>query len=622
MPRVRSLVRGQRPSGGVVAPSGDRAHPRLLARAGRRIPRHAPDARWDAGRPVGSRPADARCGGGTRHSHRRGARLRRPSAGIVHGRVSPPTACCSTPPAMPTSPTSRSARPDPIQNRGRRRARPRRHGAGMPGGAIRPPLPTSWPVAWRRPVDPRWRSSCRCSSPRSREPTPPWSRRSEPVQGSAGVRRGRRRRLLRPCRSRRRDPRPARQRRPARTAACSSSAVPAPASPASCAPGCCRGYVAETSPGSRQWFVTTMLPGSSPFKELAEGLRRVAVTETTGLADELAERRDGIDRVLRRLVPDDGQLLLVIDQFEELFTLTNEQDQRGVPRRADARRLGPRQPAPGGGDPARRLLRPAARRPTIRRRRQRGNGDRRRRCRRPTSKRRSSSPSSASAGRVERALVAELVSDVADEPAALPSLQFALFELAERSSAKTLTLAAYRELGGVDGAIASRAEALYSSLDDDERAGVRQMFERLVVVGAEGEPTRRRGDSHRAVRAGVDRPDRGRHDRPMDAGAAAHPRSPSPDPGADRRARPRGAAPRVATSPRLDRRGPRRDRDARTPARGGDRLGRTRPRPRGAVPGCPARGGPRRRPRPVRCAAGTGTRVPRRQPGGARPRTA
>ena len=30
-------------------------------------------------------------------------------------------------------------------------------------------------------------------------------------------------------------------------------------------------------PGSRHWFVTTMLPGSSPFKELAESLRRVAV---------------------------------------------------------------------------------------------------------------------------------------------------------------------------------------------------------------------------------------------------------------------------------------------------------------------------------------------------------
>ena len=44
----------------------------------------------------------------------------------------------------------------------------------------------------------------------------------------------------------------------------------------------------------------------------------------------------------------------------------------------------------------------------------------------------------------------------------------------------------------MDGAIASRAESLYRSLDDDERTAVRRLFERLVVVGADDEPTRRR----------------------------------------------------------------------------------------------------------------------------------
>ena len=36
-----------------------------------------------------------------------------------------------------------------------------------------------------------------------------------------------------------------------------------------------RGDVAD----SAHWFVTTMLPGGAPFKELAESLRRVAVTD-------------------------------------------------------------------------------------------------------------------------------------------------------------------------------------------------------------------------------------------------------------------------------------------------------------------------------------------------------
>jgi hypothetical protein len=95
-------------------------------------------------------------------------------------------------------------------------------------------------------------------------------------------------------------------------------------------------------------------------------------------------------------------------------------------------------------------------------------------------------------GRVEPALAAELVGATLHEPAALPSLQFTLYELAERSPDRRLTLDTYRDLGGVDGAIAARAEELYRSLDDRARDGVRRLFERLVVLGAEGEPTRRR----------------------------------------------------------------------------------------------------------------------------------
>ena len=93
---------------------------------------------------------------------------------------------------------------------------------------------------------------------------------------------------------------------------------------------------------------------------------------------------------------------------------------------------------------------------------------------------------------VEPQLVAELIVAVVDEPAALPSLQFTLYELAEHAAGGPLTLAAYEALGGVGGAVAARAEALYTSLDDDDRATVRRLFEQLVVVGTEGEPTRRR----------------------------------------------------------------------------------------------------------------------------------
>ena len=244
-------------------------------------------------------------------------------------------------------------------------------------------------------------------------------------------------------------------------------------------------------PGSQRWFVTTMLPGSSPFKELAECLRRVAVADPAGLADRLAEDETGVDRVLRRLIPGDGQLLLVVDQLEELFTLAGGQDQRAF--------LAGVMHAVSAPDSRLRVVatlradfydRPLAFQPlaTV--------------VSDSTVTTAAMSPADLEAaivepaertgGRVERSLVAELVSAVVDEAAALPALQYTLYELAERSPTKRLELAAYRELGGVGGAIASRAERLYSSLDDGERVAVRRMFERLVVVGAEGEPTRRR----------------------------------------------------------------------------------------------------------------------------------
>ena len=60
------------------------------------------------------------------------------------------------------------------------------------------------------------------------------------------------------------------------------------------------------APGSASWFVAAMVPGASPFKELAESLRRIAVGRTRGLADEMAASEQGIDRVVRRIVPDRG----------------------------------------------------------------------------------------------------------------------------------------------------------------------------------------------------------------------------------------------------------------------------------------------------------------------------
>ena len=59
---------------------------------------------------------------------------------------------------------------------------------------------------------------------------------------------------------------------------------------------------------------------------------------------------------------------------------------------------------------------------------------------------------------IEAGLVERLIHDTQQQPGALPLLQHALFELFERHEAGQLTLAAYEAIGGVQQAIAHRAE--------------------------------------------------------------------------------------------------------------------------------------------------------------------
>ena len=65
-------------------------------------------------------------------------------------------------------------------------------------------------------------------------------------------------------------------------------------------------------------------------------------------------------------------------------------------------------------------------------------------------------------------LVAAMVADVIDRPGALPLLQYALTELADREDVASLTLDAYRRIGGVSGALARRAEHLYEGSTEPE----------------------------------------------------------------------------------------------------------------------------------------------------------
>ena len=81
--------------------------------------------------------------------------------------------------------------------------------------------------------------------------------------------------------------------------------------------------------GSAQWFIAAMVPGARPFEELELAMSRVASETVVGTAETMGSERRGIARSVRRLVHDDAcELLLLIDQFEELFTLCSDSYER------------------------------------------------------------------------------------------------------------------------------------------------------------------------------------------------------------------------------------------------------------------------------------------------------
>jgi WD40 repeat protein/DNA-binding SARP family transcriptional activator len=102
-------------------------------------------------------------------------------------------------------------------------------------------------------------------------------------------------------------------------------------------------------------------------------------------------------------------------------------------------------------------------------------------------------PAVATGLRLETGLVDVMLSDLAHEPGSLPLLSHALLETWRRRSGRTLTLLGYQESGGVRGAIAKTAEAVWSdALTERRRPIARRIFLRLTELGEGTEDTRRR----------------------------------------------------------------------------------------------------------------------------------
>jgi WD40 repeat protein/serine/threonine protein kinase len=248
--------------------------------------------------------------------------------------------------------------------------------------------------------------------------------------------------------------------------------------------------------GSQNWFIVEMTPGAHPLEELEAALLRVAINPPASLLSQLKEDERGLVRAIKRILPSaatsESELLLVIDQFEEVFTMTGDEAER-------AHFLNLLTAA--AHDPHSRLRVISTLRADFYDRpllyEQFGELVRSSTevvlpLTRAELEQAVVQPAEDAGLRLESSLVTAIVVDVGEQPGALPLLQFALTELFERRSGRWLTLQAYHDIGGISGALARRADELYDGLDADGQKRARQLFLRLVTLNEGAEDTRRR----------------------------------------------------------------------------------------------------------------------------------
>ncbi len=243
---------------------------------------------------------------------------------------------------------------------------------------------------------------------------------------------------------------------------------------------------------AREWFVVEMTPGEHPLAKLEMGLLRIAADRPIGLAEHLRSDEEGLLRAAEAVLPTaDSDLLLIVDQFEEIFGLADEQEGAQLLRLIVAAVTAPQSRVRvlvtlRADFYDRPLMHPAF-------------GQLMRQRTEVVVPLTTEELTQAVEGPAEQVgvefepgLAAAIVAEVSEQPGALPMLQYALTELFERRDGRRLTWAAYQEIGGVSGALARRAEEVYDALDEAGQQAARQLFLRLVTLGEGTEDTRRR----------------------------------------------------------------------------------------------------------------------------------
>ncbi len=262
--------------------------------------------------------------------------------------------------------------------------------------------------------------------------------------------------------------------------------------------------------GSPTWDIRVLTPTAHPLEALAAVLTREAESPSalSTLAAELAAEPRAFSLAARQLLARQNKprLLLVIDQFEEVFAQCHSEEERKafidnllaavnpldvqpvtvlMLLRADfyaqlahydqLRELVSKQQefigAMSRDELFRAIVQPAAL----------GNW------------------------KIQEGLVEVILDDIGSEPGALPLLSHALLETWKRRRARTMTLSGYTEAGGVRGAIARTAEAVFQQrLTPEQRPIARMIFLRLAELDQDAQDTRRRASFSELITRSTD----------------------------------------------------------------------------------------------------------------------
>jgi hypothetical protein len=265
--------------------------------------------------------------------------------------------------------------------------------------------------------------------------------------------------------------------------------------------------------------VAVLVPGTHPVEALAGVLAKVAtqdpmpVTKTREFTTELnlptaAGLYDGMRRIAD-LMPQikDSPLVVLVDQFEEVYSLCKDTNERQafienllcaasdptgnlsviITLRSDF--LGETQRHPVlnqviGSDQS--VIVPAMTEDELRRA--------------------IAEPAKQAGHPLDEATVDLLVKDTEGREGALPLLQFALTRIWEGLGEGTPPAETYRQMGGVGGALAGKAQEIYDKLPEAEKDMARRIFIGLVQLGEGTRDTRRRAAIENLM-ASQDRPE-------------------------------------------------------------------------------------------------------------------